>query len=48
MQQRMADCLAFVSDERAHMKEEIRALADRYAAELKRSIDARVNEMETD
>ena len=30
------------------MKEEIRALADRYAAELKRSIDARVAEMEHD
>jgi hypothetical protein len=30
------------------MKEEIRALADRYAAELKRSIDARVEEMEHD
>ena len=29
-------------------KEEIRALADRYAAELKRSIDARVDEMERD
>ena len=30
------------------MKEEIRALADRYAAELKRSMDARVAEMEHD
>ena len=30
------------------MKEEIRALADRYAVELKRSIDARVGEMEHD
>ena len=30
------------------MKEEIRTLADRYAAELKRSIDARVAEMEHD
>ena len=30
------------------MKQEIRALADRYAAELKRSIDARVSEMEHD
>ncbi len=30
------------------MKEHIRALADRYAAELKRSIDARVEEMEHD
>ncbi len=30
------------------MKEEIRALADRYATELKRSIDARVAEMEPD
>ena len=30
------------------MKEEIRALADRYAAELKRSTDARVEEMEHD
>ena len=30
------------------MNEEIRALADRYAAELKRSIDARIAEMEHD
>lgn len=30
------------------MKEEIRTLADRYAAELKRSIDARVTEMDDD
>lgn len=30
------------------MKDKIRALADRYAAELKRSIDARVVEMEQD
>ena len=30
------------------MKNEIRALADRYAAELKRSIDERVTEMEQD
>ncbi len=30
------------------MKEEIRALADRYAAELKRNMDARVAEMEHD
>jgi len=30
------------------MKEEIRTLADRYAAELKRSIDARVAEMDDD
>ena len=30
------------------MKQEIRALADRYASELKRSIDARVAEMEHD
>lgn len=31
-----------------NMKEEIRKLADRYAAELKRSIDARVTEMDDD
>ena len=31
-----------------HMKEEIRELADRYAAALKRSIDARVAEMDDD
>ena len=31
-----------------NMKEEIRTLADRYAAELKRSIDARVAEMDDD
>lgn len=31
-----------------NMKEEIRKLADRYAAELKRSIDARVAEMDED
>jgi hypothetical protein len=31
-----------------NMKDEIRALADRYAAELKRSIDARVTEMAAD
>lgn len=30
------------------IKDKIRALADRYAAELKRSIDARVVEMEQD
>ena len=30
------------------MKDEIRALADRYAAELKRSIDERVVAMEQD
>ena len=30
------------------MKDEIRALADRYAAELKRNIDKRVAEMEQD
>ncbi len=30
------------------MKDEIRALADRYAAELKRNIDERVSDMEQD
>ncbi len=36
------------SKKQARMKDEIRALADRYAAELKRNIDERVADMEQD